>query len=99
MLRPYIHNGWRAAYAYFASERAAGRKPAALGDRSHIGKRSLDRRKRFHSAIETGNGGEEPDRIRMLRGIEQCVDRRMFDNLARIHHGNLVADLRNHSEI
>ena len=32
--------------------------------------------------------------------IEQCIDRRMFDDFARIHDRNFVADLpRNHSQV
>src|SRR5262249_15015554 len=99
MSRPYVHNRRSTTYAYLASAATARRKTAPLGNRNHGGERSLDRRERFGPAMETGNGGKETDRIRVLRGVEQCVDRRVFDDFARIHNGNFVADLRNHTQI
>ena len=46
-----------------------------------------------------GIEAKQSDRIRVLRSLEQRVDRGMLDDFASIHDRDFVADLRNHPEI
>src|SRR5262245_7790732 len=99
MSRPDVHDGWWAAHANLASERTARCKAAGLWNGAHVRKRAFNGCEGLHAAIKARNGGQEPDRIGMLRRFEQCIDSRMFDDFARIHDGNFVANLRNHSQV
>ena len=51
------------------------------------------------AAVEPRDRAEQADGVGMLRVGEQFVDRRALDDLAGIHHRDLVADLGDHAEI
>ena len=51
------------------------------------------------TAVEPRDRAEQADGVGMLRAGEQLVDRRALDDLAGIHHRDLVADFGDHAEI
>src|SRR5262245_3492584 len=99
MSRPDVHDGWRTAQANLTSERTARCKAAGLRNGAHVRKRAFNGCEGLNATIKARNGGKEPDRIGMLRRFEQYIDRRMFDDFARIHDRNFIADLRNDPQV
>ena len=51
------------------------------------------------AAVEPRDRAEQADGVGMLRHREQFIDRRALDDLAGIHHRDLVADFGDHAEI
>src|SRR6516164_6511300 len=84
----------RAARGWTARSEAASPR-----ERGHARHHAVDGGELVDAPIEPWNGAEETDRVGVLRGCEQHIDRRTLDDLARIHDGDLVANLGDHSEI
>ena len=51
------------------------------------------------AAVEAGDRAEQADGVGVLRVGKEFIDRRALDDLAGIHHGDLVADFGNDAEI
>src|SRR6185369_5506595 len=58
-----------------------------------------DRCDALPAGVEIGRGGEEQARVRVLRGVEERVDRGRLGDLARVHDRGAVANLRDDRKV
>ena len=82
-----------------ADERAARGETAAGRRIGHVRHHAFDGGEMRGAAVEPRDRAEQADGVGMLRIGEELVDRRALDDLAGIHHRDLVADLGDHAEI
>src|SRR5499433_1106106 len=85
--------------ANLAHKWTARSEAASPRERGHVRHHAVDGGELVDAPIEPWNGAEETDRVGVLRGCEQHIDRRALDDLAHIHDCDLVANLGDHPEI
>src|ERR1700754_586805 len=85
--------------AYIADKGAARGESAARWERAHVRYHALDGREVRGLAVQARDRAEQADGVGMLWAREQLIHRRALDDLAGIHHRDLVADFGDHAEI
>src|SRR5664279_1298047 len=78
---------------------AAGVERAAGRDVREVRWDALDRVELLTLEVDTGDRGQQPLRVGVGRARVQLQDRRFLDEPARIHHRDLVGNVRNDSQV
>src|ERR1700722_4269217 len=80
-------------------KRTSRGETAALRWINHVGNHALDGGQMRGAGIEAWNRTEQAGRVGVLWASKQRIDAGPFDDLAGIHHRDLVADFGDHTEV
>jgi len=78
---------------------ASRSKPAALGQVNQIRDRPLDDFQALFGLAKDRDGLNKPQRVRMKRLLEEPCHRGLLDYLARIHDGDPISGLCDHTQV
>src|SRR3984885_1811772 len=80
-------------------ERTSRGETTAFRRVGHVGNHALDGGEMRDAVVEAWNRTEQTDGVGMLGISEQRIDTGALDDLAGVHHRDLVADFGDHAKV